>query len=73
MWNWLKEQWHWLSKKVARYTKRITLPLFDGLSLYDVSIFFFRGIIKGSVTSRAGSIAYSFFWLSFQESFSFSP
>lgn len=61
MWKWFKERWRWLNKKVARYTKRITLPLFDGLSLYDVSKFFFRGIIKGSVTSRAGSIAYSFF------------
>lgn len=54
-----------LYKRIERIvrvnTKRIALPLFDGLSLYDVSIFFFRGIVEGSVTNRAGSIAYSFF------------
>lgn len=49
----------WL--RVEKWALRIELPLFDGLSLYDVARFFFQGIIEGSVTSRAGSIAYSFF------------
>lgn len=57
----LKDRWHWLSERVAQQTRKIELPLFDGLSLYDVSIFFFRGIIQGSITSRASSIAFSFF------------
>ncbi len=57
----LKEIWQRIEKVVRVNTKRITLPLFEGLSLYDVSIFFFRGIVEGSVTNRAGSIAYSFF------------
>lgn len=42
-------------------SQRITLPLFDGLTLYDVSLFFFRGIKKGRITDRAASIAFSFF------------
>ncbi len=49
----------WL--QVEKWAMRVRLPLFEGLSLYDVSRFFFRGIAEGSVTSRAGSIAYSFF------------
>lgn len=57
----LKERFEWISDRVARSTRQIELPLFDGLSLYHVSIFFFRGIIKGSITSRASSIAFSFF------------
>tara|TARA_R110001592_G_scaffold43005_3_gene139671 strand:- start:97320 stop:98288 length:969 start_codon:yes stop_codon:yes gene_type:complete len=47
--------------RVTRASKKIVLPLFDGLSLYDVTSFFYEGIAEGSVTSRAGSIAYSFF------------
>lgn len=39
----------------------VRLPLFEGLSLYDVARFFFKGIAEGSVTNRAGSISYSFF------------
>lgn len=61
MWKRLLIRWEWISSRVARSTKQIELPLFDGLSLYDVSTFFFRGIIKGSITSRASSIAFSFF------------
>lgn len=46
---------------VEKWAIQVKLPLFDGLSLYDVSRFFFRGIAEGSITNRAGSIAYSFF------------
>ncbi len=53
--------WRRVERTVASYAKRVTLPLFEGLSLYDVASFFFRGIYEGSVTNRAGSIAYSFF------------
>lgn len=43
------------------WARRIKLPLFQGLSLYDVSLFFFKGIIEGRITSRASSSAFSFF------------
>ena len=46
---------------LRRSTQTITLPLFDGLSLYDVAIFFWKGIYEGAVTSRAASISFSFF------------
>lgn len=53
----LKALW----RAILLQSQRIKLPLFEGLSLYDVLSFFFRGIIEGRVTNRAGSVAYSFF------------
>jgi membrane protein len=52
---WLPVAW------VQKVSKRIILPGFDGLPLYDVAVFFFRGLTKGYITSRAGSISYSVF------------
>jgi membrane protein len=46
---------------LRRSAQTITIPLFDGLSLYDVAIFFWKGIYEGAVTSRAASISFSFF------------
>lgn len=43
------------------FTNRLVLPGFDGLSLYDVSVFFVRGIQRGSITSRASSFSFNFF------------
>jgi membrane protein len=47
----------WLLKR----SKGITLPGFDGVPLYDVAVFFFRGLTQGYITSRAASISYSVF------------
>ncbi|MBN1820461.1 MAG: YihY/virulence factor BrkB family protein [Prolixibacteraceae bacterium] len=41
--------------------RKITLPFFDGVPLYDVMRFFWRSIAKGSITNRASGIAFSFF------------
>ncbi len=41
--------------------RRIKLPFFEGLSMYDVTSFFFKGIYEGAITTRAGSISFSFF------------
>lgn len=49
----------WLG--VQKQSKYIKLPLFEGLSLFDVASFFFRGIVQGRITNRAASISYSFF------------
>jgi len=46
---------------VVLQSRRIKLPLFEGLSLYDVLSFFFKGIYEGAVSTRAGSISFSFF------------
>jgi len=34
---------------------------FKGLSSYDVAIFFWKGLIEGSITTRASSLAFNFF------------
>jgi membrane protein len=42
-------------------SKRIIIPGFDGLPLYDVVTFFLRGINKSSLTTRASALAFHFF------------
>ncbi|MCO6501128.1 MAG: YihY/virulence factor BrkB family protein [Vicingus serpentipes] len=42
-------------------SKRIILPGFDGLAVYDVILFFITGIQKNSLTTRASSLAFRFF------------
>lgn len=41
--------------------KKIKLPGFEGLSLYDLLEMYIVGIINGTLTARAGAIAFSFF------------
>lgn len=40
---------------------KIKLPWFQGLSLYNVTVFFLKGIYEGRITNRASSVAFSFF------------
>ncbi len=46
---------------LIRTLKRIVLPGFEGMSLYDVTIFFVNGLSKGYLTSRASAVSFSFF------------
>jgi len=46
---------------VVRFLKKIKLPGFEGLSVYDLIEMYVIGIVKGALTSRAGAIAFSFF------------
>jgi len=41
--------------------KAIKIPGLEGLSLFEVLEMYTRGIVKGALTTRAGSISYSFF------------
>ena len=34
---------------------------FTGLSIYDVAIFFWKGLMEGAITTRASSLAFNFF------------
>lgn len=47
----------WFHKKLSF----MVLPGFDGMPLYDVLSFFFRGLFKGVITYRAAAIAFNFF------------
>lgn len=42
-------------------SKQIHLPGFEGLPLYDVARFFFKGLYNGAITTRASSLAFNFF------------
>ena len=44
-----------------RRLRFIVLPGFDGMPLYDVLVFFFKGLFEGVITYRAAAIAYNFF------------
>jgi len=41
--------------------KKIKLPGFEGLSIYDLSEMYIRGIFRGTLSTRASSIAFSLF------------
>ena len=42
-------------------SKKIVLPGFDGIPLYDVTVFFVKGLNEGYITSRASAISFNFF------------
>ena len=46
---------------IALFFKKIKLPGFEGLSMYDLFELYIIGIVKGALTARAGAIAFSFF------------
>ena len=46
---------------IVSFLKKIKLPGFEGLSIYDLLELYITGIIKGALTTRASAIAYSFF------------
>jgi membrane protein len=50
-----------IGDNISRKLSFIVLPGFDGMPLYDVLVFFFRGLFKGVLTYRASAIAYNFF------------
>ncbi|MEY4968917.1 MAG: hypothetical protein RLZZ261_688 [Bacteroidota bacterium] len=50
-----------LLRALRATAQNLKLPLFDGLSAYDVAVFFWKGIYEGAVSSRAASISFSFF------------
>ena len=46
---------------IIQLTRRIKPIGFTGLSLYDVAIFFWKGLMEGAITTRASSLAFNFF------------
>jgi membrane protein len=43
------------------HAKEVVLPGMEGLSLYDLIIIFYAGIVKGTFSARASAISFSFF------------
>ena len=48
-------------KPVVTFLKAIKPPGFYGFSIYDLLEMYIIGIVKGALSSRAGSISFSFF------------
>ena len=48
-------------KWLVRLLKRIKLPAFEGLSLYDLIEMYIIGIVEGALSTRASAIAFSLF------------
>ncbi len=48
-------------KPLQDLLRKIILPGFEGVPLYDALMFFFRGIFEGALSNRAASVSYSFF------------
>ena len=48
-------------KQVIAFLKAIKPPGFNGFSLFDLFQMYIIGIVEGTLTSRAGSISFSFF------------
>ena len=46
---------------VVRFLKKVKLPGFKGLSIYDLLEMYTIGIVEGALTTRASAIAFSFF------------
>lgn len=46
---------------LIKVSKKIILPGFDRIPLYDVLVFFIQGLQKGALTTRASSLAFHFF------------
>ena len=47
--------------KIKSLLSKIIIPSFQGQSLYDVSMFFYKGLLEGAITTRASSLAFNFF------------
>lgn len=54
-------RYHKIRDNVIARAEKISLPFFDGVPLYDVTLFFWKSIVNGSITTRASAIAFSFF------------
>lgn len=64
--TWLTKLWSGIisSRPVTTFilwTKRIIIPGFDRVPLYDVAVFFYNGIKKGDISTRAAALAFNFF------------
>ena len=50
-----------IGERIEKKLRLIILPGFDSMPLYDVLVFFFRGISKGVLAYRSAAIAFNFF------------
>src|SRR5665811_2194574 len=44
-----------------KFLRKLVIPGFDGMPVYDVAAFFIRGLQKGALSMRAAAFSYNFF------------
>lgn len=47
--------------KIIQYFRKLSLPGFEDIPVWDIIRFFWQGLINGAVTTRASAIAFNFF------------
>lgn len=60
IWTVLKDFFKRRIEAFSQRARMIRLPFFDGMPLYDVALFFWRGIVDGAISTRASAIAFNF-------------
>ncbi len=50
-----------IGEQLTEKARRVSLPFFEGIPIYDVAVFFWHSIVNGAITTRASAIAFSFF------------
>ena len=58
-----RKTYRYFNDRIHRFAdllKRVSLPGFDGVPIYDVFKFFFHGLTKGALNMRATAIAFNF-------------
>lgn len=58
-----------ISERITERLKRLVLPGFDRVPIYDVILFFVRGFKKGALVTRASSIAFNMLLALFPSTF----
>ena len=48
-------------KLLILFSKRLVIPGFEGMPLYNVASFFIKGVSSSGLTTRASSLAFKFF------------
>lgn len=56
-----RDKYQSFGEKLIERAEKVSLPFFDGVPLYDVGLFFWHSIVRGSIATRASAIAFSFF------------
>jgi membrane protein len=60
IWAKIKQSFSDRAETFSQKARLIKLPFFDGEPLYDVMLFFWKGIVDGAISTRASAIAFNF-------------
>lgn len=50
-----------LITSAEKVSRKLVIPGFDGMPVYDVAVFFIKGLQKGALSMRAAAFSYNFF------------